>query len=601
MAKRRSLDRLSVKHAEHFKKYFDLFIKYAPSRSFNIKQNYLKGFIEKKSANRIDSQKFYDSIKKELTERHLDPVLWSNWQKADEKRFCPDHPIWLATHAPKYVNCDAIDIDAKDYIIGYYGDPERKYCSLMPVISLGLSHIKKLKKLYDQFPERVWCISSATIGIHAWKHYKALQLLTAITAVNKELLHEIGLKSIEVHPMEGRCFRRPFGVDYSTITPNGLITDWKDQLDYFLNDKRTPSFQRICLTLVQKMTEQFKKWANSSTIFDDRKQALRLMDKVLYVEDKQIEMQTNIREIREWLNKKFSERIEQHIVSGDVLKIRINDSATNGEQHIISDDILKGRVNDFVPSSVVPNLNVNASGNKENWYKTVLDLAINGLVEDDSVHFAVYNLSKWLYFIELYDLDENVRVLKINELILYYITNKHNNFITRMNNGNVNEVIDHVNRSILSAIKVKDANSLELFSNIRNKISNNQYKTIIKISDAIMGKFSNQSPSLFNKCTPLPEELENLILSHSGLKKMFPFATILINKLLQSGCKANLGRQWMTTIAHSTPRKASERLKILTKAGIITVGSTYRPKEFGRLISLRPEIINQYWPGLAYR
>lgn len=87
MAKRRSLDRLSVKHAEHFKKYFDLFIKYAPSRSFNIKQSYTKGFIEKKAANRIDSQKFYDSIKKELTERHLDPVAWSNWQKLMKSNF----------------------------------------------------------------------------------------------------------------------------------------------------------------------------------------------------------------------------------------------------------------------------------------------------------------------------------------------------------------------------------------------------------------------------------------------------------------------------------------------------------------------------------
>ncbi len=87
MAKRRSLDRLSVKHAEYFKKYFDLFIKFAPSRSFNIKQSYSKGFIEKKAKNRIDSQKFYDSIKKELTERHLDPVTWSQWQKADASNF----------------------------------------------------------------------------------------------------------------------------------------------------------------------------------------------------------------------------------------------------------------------------------------------------------------------------------------------------------------------------------------------------------------------------------------------------------------------------------------------------------------------------------
>ena len=176
-----------------------------------------------------------------------------------------------------------------------------------------------------------------------------------------------------------------------------------------------------------------------------------------------------------------------------------------------------------------------------------------------------------------------------------------------MYNGETNEVINHVNRSVVSAIKVKDSNSLAVFSNIRSKINNNQYKNIIKISDAIIGKISNQSPGLFNKCLPplldrtLPEKLENLIKDHQGMKKMFPFATRLINHLIALGGSANLGRKWFNDFTQSHHAKAAVRLCVLERAQIITVGKTYAPGKFGRRISVRREIINQYWPGLEYR
>ena len=46
-----------------------------------------------------------------------------------------------------------------------------------------------------------------------------------------------GVKA-EVYPDLSKPFRRPFGRDYKTITPHGILTDWRDQLAYFLDDEQ---------------------------------------------------------------------------------------------------------------------------------------------------------------------------------------------------------------------------------------------------------------------------------------------------------------------------------------------------------------------------
>lgn len=84
-------------------------------------------------------------------------------------------------------------------------------------------------------------------------------------------------------------------------------------------------------------------------------------------------------------------------------------------------------------------------------------------------------------------------------------------------------------------------------------------------------------------------------------EKIFSFATSLINHLLDWGESANLGRKWFEEVTKNHHAKAAVRLRVLELAQIITVGKTYAPGKFGRLISVRREIINQYWPGLEYR
>ncbi len=43
------------------------------------------------------------------------------------------------------------------------------------------------------------------------------------------------------------------------------------------------------------------------------------------------------------------------------------------------------------------------------------------------------------------------------------------------------------------------------------------------------------------------------------------------------------------------------KLRVLERAQIITVGKTYAPGKFGHLISVRREIIGQYWRELLAR
>ena len=75
---------------------------------------------------------------------------------------------------------------------------------------------------------------------------------------DKTILRSIGHASgvpsigrVEVHPMTGRCFRQPFGQDYVVITPDGPLHLWQQQLNYYLHDRRTPSFGRIVYELLQ--------------------------------------------------------------------------------------------------------------------------------------------------------------------------------------------------------------------------------------------------------------------------------------------------------------------------------------------------------------
>src|SRR5438309_2040941 len=107
-----------------------------------------------------------------MTERHLDCDTWFEWKEPDPLPDARPSPIWLGLHMPKYTRTDLIDIDAKKYLLGYFRDDFLGHGRLMPVVHLPLEHFQLLKRVYDAFPDRIWCVSSETLGVHAWRLHR---------------------------------------------------------------------------------------------------------------------------------------------------------------------------------------------------------------------------------------------------------------------------------------------------------------------------------------------------------------------------------------------------------------------------------------------
>ena len=70
--------------------------------------------------------------------------------------------------APKKSMFKVLDIDNKQNLVGYTQAWEGP---LLPVVSIPLEHFIELKRIYDEFPGHIWCISSETLGLHVWERY----------------------------------------------------------------------------------------------------------------------------------------------------------------------------------------------------------------------------------------------------------------------------------------------------------------------------------------------------------------------------------------------------------------------------------------------
>jgi len=161
---------------------------------------------------------------------------------------------------------NVIDFDNKNNLLGYYrrGSPEQG-SPLRPLMTMPLDHFRAIKRIYDEFPNRIWCVSSATLGLHVWEIRPQLQDLLTIQVNAKTRLRKIGLGNTEVHPMPGRAFRRPFGDDYYTITNEGLLSNWIGQLNFFENP-HTPTFENIFIALRSLLSKEFGNYHHYSGI-----------------------------------------------------------------------------------------------------------------------------------------------------------------------------------------------------------------------------------------------------------------------------------------------------------------------------------------------
>ena len=299
-------ERISEIWAEDFQRYLDRWINFWPKNTqsgYYRKFVYDGGFYQAKSKkNPEKNAHLYGDYLVEQVERHLDPQHWK--YRKESKQYTPvkHTQFWLGLNMPKKTTVSCIDPDAKQYLLGFYqignNDP------LRPVLHLPLEHFKRLKLIYDHFPGRVWCISSATLGMHVWLKYAKPVNSEKVHKNTKAELERLGLGKLEVHPMPGRCLRRPFGKDYATITKEGVLTTWQSQSTFFEFVSETPPFELIARTLLAKVREQWRLWRSCG---DAKKNADPR--KVI------AEHQHEVDEVERWIDQGCSARTDHRILA----------------------------------------------------------------------------------------------------------------------------------------------------------------------------------------------------------------------------------------------------------------------------------------------
>jgi|GEM_PF-3472021 len=183
------------------------------------------------------------------------------------------------------------------------------------------------------------------------------------------------------------------------------------------------------------------------------------------------------------------------------------------------------------------------------WPRWVEVMAKNGLQEEDNVGLVVFELAKWLIWIEQYDRDD--REERTIALLQDFVINKHNGFVTRINNGQIEDVFAQVGRIVEGALD-QSAESKELFCRIRQKRDQGKYRRVIQIAPFLEEGDSQESKREEYNCTtysvsiptpsdePLPPEIEsqlsNFAASHrmqlrNGVYPLVRFARRLLNHL----------------------------------------------------------------------
>jgi hypothetical protein len=474
-------------YADEFQRYYDLFVRYVPKKPFHVRFRYGDGFVCQKGRKK-NGEEYFRGCYPAIIARMLDhDRLRMIVQPGKE----PPPNYWVAMNCGKKSALKAIDFDNKENLLGYYryGSPDD--WSPRPLPILTLEHLQAVKRLYDAFPGHIWCISSATIGLHVWEKLSRPLPIEAIHAANRPRLREIGLGGTEIHPMFGRCFRRPFGEDYCTITDAGLLEHWTDQLDYFENVAQPPSFIAIYQAMRSVLSQEWGRYLNQRSMVNFCAGATRLRKYFLGKNlVKSWQWQEDLKTLDAWAEKGFpqtfpaSEPVVTELRQPKAEKRR-NDVSAEDEQESGCD------------------IDMPAVCNGQ-WVQTCEIWAKHGLPCHDSVFQVVSQLARWFYFIEFWDLSEDVRFDQVVELMTEFCLTKHNGFVSSLNAGHEQDVRKRIRRIVSCAITNVDDSGKWWFARVRQKRQSGQYRRIIFLAPVIRSIGSETSCQKNNKTPPSP-------------------------------------------------------------------------------------------------
>jgi hypothetical protein len=159
------------------------------------------------------------------------------------------------------------------------------------------------------------------------------------------------------------------------------------------------------------------------------------------------------------------------------------------------------------------------------WPLWVERMAKLGLVEDDTMAEVVFELAKWLLWIELHG--ENDREERTTELLRRFVLEKHNGFVTRLAEGKEGEVLSHVGRIVEGACDMPPE-SKELFLRVRQRRRQGGYKRLIEIMPILEGEAGNPVMGEYNCTTyslplsdiPLPPSIEDRLVLYARTHRM---------------------------------------------------------------------------------
>jgi hypothetical protein len=239
------------------------------------------------------------------------------------------------------------------------------------------------------------------------------------------------------------------------------------------------------------------------------------------------------------------------------------------------------------------------------WCPWIEKMAKIGLVEDDSTGKVIFELAKWLMWVELFDRDDREKLA--TELLQSYVLNKHNGHVSRLTDGRETEVLSHVERIVASAGKVSQ-DSHELFARLRAGRDNGKYWRPIKIAPLLSGASTTtevkekelycSTYSLPIREDVLPDPIEDNLLRFAKLKRMrrtqgdFPFVRFsrrLLNYLYDRKGSARLSTATLTTLVTNVHQQNDFKVALRNLDLLRDWTGTYRSKSASCLYRLTDE------------
>lgn len=446
-------------------------------------------------------QPLYSELVDSLAEKHL-----------DFNRFVQTHPekdrlrprdwetaFWVGTMAGIYTRTHCLDIDAHD-IIGWYYVPTRWHMSRtgwgiapyeyrdIPVIRPNMRFFATAKVVYEHFPNRIWAFSSGNLGLSVWKVFGRDEVTETQYRKAACVLRAVGLSSLEHYPCPskspnslGKCHRRPCGLDSGIITPTGVITDPIEQIRWFMRPRKTPTFEQILAAYWDALGRMYAQFMALGEGLDHSR---------LSVERKRELVEgcwETVEQVKGWardgcpVDKKL---LEDRPVPSDTKRAElvphmiINGTGVGGWEEKESDrdaPLPSARAEDQdAVVAMFQTVDLPAIVETGRWAQFVKFLVENGIPAEDKFYDVISTLAKWFAFVEFYGRPPE----DTKEVLHQYVVRKHNDKVSRLNNGEVLEVLSHVDRIVDHVLAHEDREGHELFADLRRRRSEGLYADV---------------------------------------------------------------------------------------------------------------------------